>query len=430
MKVNNREEFEKIDAFGIGAPNDGYAQYFTGDSFLKPLTEPGKCPVFLANVTFEPGCRNNWHIHHATKGGGQLLICTAGEGWYQEEGKEPVSLTPGTVITIPPEVKHWHGAKSDSWFSHIAVEVPGENTSNEWCEKVTEEEYQKVTLAETYTLANGVKIPKLGLGTWMIEDGKTADAVKEAIQIGYRHIDTAQAYGNEAGVGEGVRNCGIPRENIFVTSKVAAEAKSYEAAAKSIDETLEKMGLDYIDMMIIHSPQPWAEWREEGKRYFAENKEVWKALEDAYKAGKVRAIGVSNFLKDDLENILSDCEIKPMVNQILLHIGNTNTELMEFCKENGILVEAYSPIAHGEALKSEEIVKMAEKYSVSTAQLCICYAMELGAVALPKTANPEHMKSNAAIGFQISKEDMEILKNITPFKNYGEYSAFPVFSGK
>ena len=197
MKVNNREEFEKIDAFGIGAPNDGYAQYFTGDSFLKPLTEPGKCPVFLANVTFEPGCRNNWHIHHATKGGGQLLICTAGEGWYQEEGKEPVSLTPGTVITIPPEVKHWHGAKSDSWFSHIAVEVPGENTSNEWCEKVTEEEYKKVTLAETYTLANGVKIPKLGLGTWMIEDGKTADAVKEAIQIGYRHIDTAQAYGNE-----------------------------------------------------------------------------------------------------------------------------------------------------------------------------------------------------------------------------------------
>ncbi len=177
----------------------------------------------------------------------------------------------------------------------------------------------------------------------MIEDGKTAEAVRQAVAVGYRHIDTAQAYGNEAGVGEGIRTCGIPREQLFVTSKVAAEAKSYEAAAKSIDETLAKMKLSYIDMMIIHSPQPWAEWRESDKRYFAENKEVWRALEDAYKAGKVKAIGVSNFLKDDLENILSDCEIPPMVNQILLHIGNTNTELIEFCQQHNILVEAYSP---------------------------------------------------------------------------------------
>ena len=144
MKTLNREEFERQDAFGIGASNDAYAQYFTGRSYLKPLTEHGACPVFLANVTFEPGCRNNWHIHHAAKGGGQLLICTAGEGWYQEEGKSAVSLTPGTVITIPPEVKHWHGAKADTWFSHIAVEVPGENTSNEWCEPVTDEEYAKL----------------------------------------------------------------------------------------------------------------------------------------------------------------------------------------------------------------------------------------------------------------------------------------------
>lgn len=111
---------------------------------MNPLTDPNKTAVFLANVTFEPGCRNNWHIHHATKGGGQLLICTAGEGWYQEEGKEAVSLVPGTVITIPAEVKHWHGAKKDSWFSHIAVEVPGENCSNEWCEPVADEEYNKL----------------------------------------------------------------------------------------------------------------------------------------------------------------------------------------------------------------------------------------------------------------------------------------------
>ena len=144
MKIQDKEAFEKQDAFGIGAPNDAYAQYFTGHSFLKPLTVPGESPVFLANVTFEPGCRNNWHIHHAKSGGGQLLICTAGEGWYQEAGKSAVSLTPGTVITIPAEVKHWHGAKADSWFSHIAVEVPGEETRNEWCQPVTDEEYGKL----------------------------------------------------------------------------------------------------------------------------------------------------------------------------------------------------------------------------------------------------------------------------------------------
>ena len=144
MKIQDKEAFEKQDAFGIGAPNDAYAQYFTGHSFLKPLTVLGESPVFLANVTFEPGCRNNWHIHHAKSGGGQLLICTAGEGWYQEEGKPAVSLTPGTVITIPAEVKHWHGAKADSWFSHIAVEVPSEETRNEWCQPVTDEEYGKL----------------------------------------------------------------------------------------------------------------------------------------------------------------------------------------------------------------------------------------------------------------------------------------------
>lgn len=126
-------------AFGMGEPNVNFAQHFIGNSYLNPLTKPGESAVFLANVTFEPGCRNNWHIHHADKGGGQILICVDGEGWYMEEGKEAQSLKPGDVVVIPPEVKHWHGAKKDCWFSHIAVEVPGENTSNEWCEKVEEE---------------------------------------------------------------------------------------------------------------------------------------------------------------------------------------------------------------------------------------------------------------------------------------------------
>jgi len=282
---------------------------------------------------------------------------------------------------------------------------------------------------ETYTLSNGVNIPKLGLGTWMIDDTSVREAVRQAVSIGYRHIDTAQAYQNEVGVGKGIQTCGVPRSNIFVTSKVAAEAKSYQTAAKSITQSLEKTGLDYIDLMLIHSPQPWAEWRGE-KRYDDENKEVWRALEDAYKAGHLKAIGVSNFLVDDLENVLAGCAIKPMVNQILTHVGNTPMDLIRFCQENGIVVEAYSPIAHGEALRNAQIAAMADKYRVSVAQLCIKYVLELGAVALPKTANPAHMKDNAMLDFTLSEEDMERLKAFTPIKDYGEYSRFPVFSGR
>jgi quercetin dioxygenase-like cupin family protein len=144
MKIMSEEAFEKQNIFGKGRANADYAQFFVGDSYLNPLTVPGESPVFLANVTFEPGCRNNWHIHHATKGGGQVLICTAGSGWYQEEGKDAVSLEPGSVITISPEIKHWHGAKADSWFSHIAFSVPGEDAENEWLEPVSEEDYGKL----------------------------------------------------------------------------------------------------------------------------------------------------------------------------------------------------------------------------------------------------------------------------------------------
>lgn len=144
MKTLDRELFSHQNLFGLGSENTAFAPFFRGTSYLNPLTKPGESTVFLANVTFEPGCRNNWHIHHAKSGGGQILICTAGSGWYQEYGKEAVSLEPGAVIVIPPEVKHWHGAKADSWFSHIAVEVPGEETSNEWLEAVSEESYSRL----------------------------------------------------------------------------------------------------------------------------------------------------------------------------------------------------------------------------------------------------------------------------------------------
>ena len=284
-------------------------------------------------------------------------------------------------------------------------------------------------LNETFTLSNGVEIPKLGLGTWFINDTDVVEAVKEAVKLGYRHIDTAQAYQNERGVGEGIRAAGVKREEIFVTTKLAAEVKSYEAAVASIDQSLETMGLDYIDLMIIHSPKPWMEFHKEDA-YADGNREAWRALEEAYKAGKLRAIGVSNFEKEDLDNILESCTVKPMVNQILAHISNTPKELIQYSQDNGILVEAYSPIAHGELMKNEDVINMAEKYGVSVPQLSIRYVLQLDLLPLPKTANPAHMKSNAAVDFVISDEDMEFLKNIEQIENYGEASMFPVYGGK
>lgn len=284
-------------------------------------------------------------------------------------------------------------------------------------------------LNEKYKMNNGLEIPKVALGTWLIDDDKAAEAVREAVKIGYRHIDTAQAYLNERGVGEGIRTCGLPREEIFITSKVAAENKTYDSAAKSIEETLEKTGLEYIDMMIIHCPQPWAEVGKSENRYYRENKEVWRALEDAVNAGKVKTIGVSNFSEKDIENILDSCTIKPAVNQVLAHISNTPFALIDYCKNKDILVEAYSPIAHGEILRNGEIIKIADKYGVSVPQLCIKYDLQLGMVVLPKTDNPEHMKTNSELDFTISDEDMNFLKNIEHIRNYGKSSVFPIFKG-
>ena len=283
---------------------------------------------------------------------------------------------------------------------------------------------------ETMTLSNGVVIPQLALGTWLIKDDKAAEVVRTAIELGYRHIDTAQVYGNERGVGEGIRCSGIAREQIFVTSKVEAEHKSYAAAAASIDESLMKLGVDYIDLMLIHSPQPWVEVNQSDNRYIEGNRQAWKALEEALKAGKVRSIGISNFLIEDVENLWLAAEIKPMVNQVLCHISNTPLELIQYCQNKGIVMEAYSPVAHGEALKNEKIAEMAEKYGVSIPQLCIRYDIQLGMVVLPKTMNPEHMKANANVDFVIADEDMESLKNMEKIKDYGRHRFFAVFGGK
>lgn len=284
-------------------------------------------------------------------------------------------------------------------------------------------------LQETYTLPNGVKIPKLGLGTWLVDDAEVGQAVRAAVELGYRHIDTAQAYGNERGVGEAVRSCGVARDELFVTTKLDAGLKSHKEAKAAIDGSLSTLGLDHIDLMLIHSPQPWPDFG--GKnRFFEGNLEAWRAMEEAHEAGKIRAIGVSNFERADLDNLLGNATVKPMVNQILAHVSNTPFDLIDYSTSKGLLVEAYSPVGHGKILDNAEIGAMAEKYGVSVPQLCIRYVLQLGLLPLPKTANPDHMKSNAAVDFEISDADMEALKNAEPIRDYGDASVFPVYGGK
>lgn len=281
-------------------------------------------------------------------------------------------------------------------------------------------------LDETYTLANGVKIPKLGFGTWMIADDQIAQVAKNAVDAGYRHFDTAQAYRNERGLGEGLRACGLIRGELFVTTKLAAESKSFADASTRIEGSLEALGLDYIDLMIIHSPQPWAQFRK-GEHFLEGNLEAWRALEEAHEAGKIRAIGVSNFERLDLDNILDNGSVPPVVNQVLAHVGNTPFDLIDYGQSRGILTEAYSPVAHGKIFEKTGLSSLAEKYGVSVAQLCIRYCLQLGTLPLPRTGNPEHMRQNASVDFEISEDDMSQLKGEGALENYGDASAFPVF---
>lgn len=282
---------------------------------------------------------------------------------------------------------------------------------------------------ETFTLSNGVEIPKLGLGTWRIADEAVVSIVRDALDVGYRHIDTAQAYANERGVGEGLRSSGIARDDVFLTTKLAAESKNYDDARQRIDGSLSALGVDNIDLMLIHSPQPWAEFRDD-TRFDEGNLEAWRALEEAYAAGKLRAIGVSNFERADLDNLIENGTVAPMVNQVLAHVGSTPFDLIDYSRSKGMLVEAYSPVAHGAALHNTQLASLAAKYEVGIAQLCIRYCLQLGLLPLPKTTSVDHMRSNAAVDFEISDADMETLKNAAGDTDYGAASAFPVFGKK
>lgn len=284
-------------------------------------------------------------------------------------------------------------------------------------------------LNENFTLSNGFQIPKIGLGTWMIDDSEVEDVIVKAVKEGYRHFDTAQGYGNERGVGEGIRKCGVPREDLFVTTKLEAGIKDYEGATSAINASLEKAGLEYFDLMIIHSPQPWTDFRE-GEHFFEGNLAAWQALEEAYEAGKLRAIGVSNFERPDLDNLLENGTIRPMVNQILAHPGNTPTDLIRYSQSQGILVEAYSPVAHGKIFNRPELKAVADSYGVTIAQLCIRYCLQLGMLPLPKTVTPKWMRENAAVDFEITAADIALLANAEKFSDYGDAAIFPVYGGK
>jgi len=267
-------------------------------------------------------------------------------------------------------------------------------------------------LKENFVLNNGVQIPKIGFGTWQISNEDAVGAVEVALKAGYIHIDSASGYGNEEGVGQAVRASGIPREELFITTKVPAEIKTYEEAVANIEFSLAKLDLGYIDLLLIHAPQPWDKPWQSGHRYYEENVAVWKALEEFYKAGKVKSIGISNFFVADMENMLANCEIKPMVNQISYHIGNTQKDAVAFCRKHDILVQGYSPIATGRLLDNEEVGKMADKLGVSIAQLCIKYVLQKDILPLPKSNNAERIVDNTKLDFVISDEDMAYLDTL------------------
>ena len=272
-------------------------------------------------------------------------------------------------------------------------------------------------LNEYFVLNNGVKIPKIALGTWQIEDNVVEGVVKYALSIGYRHIDSAIQYYNEEGIGRALQSCGIPRRDIFITTKIPSTTKDYESTLKEIDESLKRLKTDYIDLILIHAPRPWPEMGPNAtNRYFKENVEVYRALEEAYRQMKVRAIGVSNFYIDDLQNILDNCIIIPQVNQIQVNIEYTQFELIEFCKKHKILVEAYAPNATGRLLKNQKAKEIADKYGVSIPRLGIKYNLQLGLLPLPKSVHEEYIKENADMDFVISAEDMEILKEMAKVK--------------
>jgi len=259
-------------------------------------------------------------------------------------------------------------------------------------------------LTDTFSLSNGVQIPRVGFGTWQIPDGaETYDSVRTALDAGYRHIDTAAAYGNEASVGRAVRDSGLPREELFITTKLKAEIKDAEGARSAFERSTAALDLGVIDLYLIHAPWPW---NDAGSDHRAGNIEVWKVFEELYGEGKLRAIGVSNFTVADLESLTTATETMPHVDQIRWFIGNTQPETTTWCRERDVLVEGYSPLATGRLLDDDRLGAIAEKYGVSVAQLSIRYLLEHDVLPLPKSVTPERIRLNTELEFEIAQDDL------------------------
>lgn len=274
------------------------------------------------------------------------------------------------------------------------------------------------TITETFTLNNGLKMPKVGFGTWQTKPGQeTYDAVSNALKAGYRFIDTAKAYRNEKSVGEALHDSIVPREDIFVQTKLPAESKSYDAAMADFNSSLAALDLDYVDSYIIHAPWPWAQM---GTNHDAENRDVWRAMQDIYKSGRAKSVGVSNFNSADLENLLTweGLTVKPAVDQIQYYVGHTQETIVQTAEANQIVVQAYSPLATGGLLSNASLKALADKYQVSLPQLALRFIIQNGVAPLPKARAMAHVEANAQLDFEIDDQDMATMNAMVDHDSY------------
>jgi diketogulonate reductase-like aldo/keto reductase len=263
-----------------------------------------------------------------------------------------------------------------------------------------------MVIKDTLTLRNGVVIPLLGFGTWQIKDGEEAYAsTLAALAAGYRHIDTAAAYRNESSIGRAIKDSGIPRNQLFITTKLESHLKNYEQTFVEFEQSRQRLGLDYIDLYLIHAPWPWSEWQT-NPDYSQGNIAAWKAMEKLYQEKKVRSIGVSNFEISHLEKLFQGIDLLPHVNQIALWIGRPQKAVRAFCSEKEIAIEAYSPLATGRIFKLELLQTLAKKYKRTPAQIAIRFTVELGAITLPKSTNPSRIIENGELNFKLERDDL------------------------
>ena len=265
-------------------------------------------------------------------------------------------------------------------------------------------------LNDCYTLSNGVKIPCIGFGTWQAENGDVAvTSVKAALEAGYRHIDTAAGYGNEESVGLAAKESGIAREDLFITSKLQNGMHGYENTLQAFERTMKNLGMEYLDLYLVHWPNPIKfrdHWQEA-------NAGTWKAFEELYKAGRIRAIGISNFRPRHIEALMRTATVAPMVNQIRLCPGDTQDEVVAYSRERGMLLEAYSPLGLGKIFKVPDMIELSQKYGKSIAQVCVRWSLQRGYLPLPKSVTPERILENTQVfDFELSPEDVQWIADL------------------